>query len=312
MHRVTSDDPASPTASPTTTATASPATQPDPVLLDMIERYYDAVPRTAARVEDFGPLSLFVREGTGWPYYARPALGHEGPAVTAEDVRRVLARQRELGLPEAFEWVAEHDPLLRAAVEEAGLTVHAHPLLVLGPQDARPGVDARPGPDAPQDPDGVSVRVLAADDPALAEALAVPHLAFGEPGTGVGNAGAAELAVRTEELRADGTAERIAARITAGQTVVAAAFGDGTALCTGQHNPVGEVTEVAGVGTLPSARRRGLGQAVTAALVAHARANGVRTVFLSAADEDVARIYRRAGFRPFATALIAEPADGEH
>ncbi|MFC5667768.1 GNAT family N-acetyltransferase [Kitasatospora misakiensis] len=275
----------------------------------MIERYYDAVPRTAARVEDFGPLSLFVREGTGWPYYARPALGHEGPAVTAEDVRRVLARQRELGLPEAFEWVAEHDPLLRAAVEEAGLTVHAHPLLVLGPQDEQ---DEQGEQQSTDGPDGVSVRVLAADDPALAEALAVPHLAFGEPGTGVGNAGPAELAVRTEALRADGTAERLAERITAGQTVVAAAFGDGTALCAGQHNPVGEVTEVAGVGTLPSARRRGLGQAVTAALVAHARANGVRTVFLSAADEDVARIYRRAGFRPFATALIAEPADEAH
>ncbi|KJY31211.1 acetyltransferase [Streptomyces sp. NRRL S-495] len=275
-----------------------------------MEGYYDAVPRSSARVEDFGPLSLFVAEGAGWPYYARPALGHEGPAVTAADVRRVRARQRELGLPEAFEWVAEHDPLLRAAVEEAGLTVHEHPLLVLGPQDGYPdehGVGDGHGHGDTSGPDGVSVRVLAADDPALAEALAVPHLAFGEPGTGVGSAGPAELAVRAEALKADGTAERLAGRITAGRTTLAAAFADGTALCAGQHNPVGEVTEVAGVGTLPSARRQGLAQAVTAALVAHARAGGVRTVFLSAADEDVARIYRRAGFRSFATALIAEP-----
>ncbi|WP_344332773.1 GNAT family N-acetyltransferase [Kitasatospora putterlickiae] len=273
------------------------ARTPDPDLLDEIERYYDAVPRSAARVEDFGPLSLFVREGAGWPYYARPALGHEGPAVTAGDVRRVLARQRELGLPEAFEWVAEHDPLLRAAVEEAGLVVHEHPLLVLGP-----------GQEAPDAPGGAAVRVLAADDPAIARAVAVPHLAFGEPGTGVGEAGAVELAAKAEVLAADGTAARVAGRIASGHTVLAAAFEGGTPLCAGQHNPVGPVTEVAGVGTLPSARRRGLGRAVTAALVAHARANGVRTVFLSAADEDVARIYRRAGFRPFATALIAEPA----
>ncbi|MFB6892832.1 GNAT family N-acetyltransferase [Kitasatospora sp. NPDC056327] len=268
-----------------------------------IERYYDAVPRAAARVEDFGPLSLFVRAGAGWPYYARPALDHRGPAVTAGDVRRVLARQRELGLPQAFEWVAEHDPLLRAAVEEAGLTVHEHPLLVLGPQD-------EPAP-ARDERDGAAVRVLAADDPALAAAVAVPHLAFGEPGTGVGGAGPAELAARAGEVAADGTAARVAERIASGHTVLAAAFEDGTPLCAGQHNPVGAVTEVAGVGTLPSARRRGLGGAVTAALVAHARAHGVRTVFLSAADEDVARIYRRAGFRPFATALIAEPA-GSH
>ncbi|WP_435649389.1 GNAT family N-acetyltransferase [Kitasatospora purpeofusca] len=301
---MTSHDPAS--TAPTAADATTPA-QPDPALLEAIEGYYDAVPRGSARVEDFGPLSLFVAEGTGWPYYARPALGHEGPAATAADVRRVRARQRELGLPEAFEWVAEHDPLLRAAVEEAGLTVHEHPLLVLGPQDGPPDepLDGHGHGDA-AGPDGVSVRVLAADDPALAEALAVPHLAFGEPGTGVGSAGPAELAVRAEALRADGSAERLAARITAGRTALAAAFGEGTALCAGQHNPVGEVTEVAGVGTLPSARRRGLAQAVTAALVAHARAGGARTVFLSAADEDVARIYRRAGFRSFATALIAE------
>ncbi|MFD0277158.1 GNAT family N-acetyltransferase [Kitasatospora sp. NPDC127111] len=276
----------------------------DPAFRDLlaeIEHYYDAVPRAAARVEDFGPLSLFVPKGQGWPYYARPALGHTGPAATAEDVRRVLARQRELGVPEAFEWVAEHDPQLRAAVEEAGLAVHEHPLLVLGPEDEPALTDHVL-------PEGVSVRVLAADDPDLASAVAVPHLAFGEPGTALGTAGPDELAAAAEKSAADGTVARIAGRITAGQTVLAAAVRDGSALCAGQHNPVGPVTEVAGVGTLPSGRRQGLGLAVTAALVAHARANGVRTVFLSAADEDVARIYRRAGFRPFATALIAEPA----
>ncbi|MFF2547953.1 GNAT family N-acetyltransferase [Kitasatospora sp. NPDC058063] len=273
---------------------------PDRPLLDEIERYYDAVPRSAARTEDFGPLTLFVRDGGGWPYYARPALGHGGPAATAEDVRRVLERQRELGVPEAFEWVAEQTPELRAAVEAAGLTVHEHPLLVLGPQD-----EAAPAPELPEQ---VEVRVLAPDAPELAVALAVPHLAFGDPGTAVGPTGAAELATAAAELTAAGTAEQVARRIAAGTTVLATALEDGTALCAGQHNPVGPVTEVAGVGTLPSARRRGLGLAVTAALVAHARANGVRTVFLSAADEDVARIYRRAGFRTFATALIAEPA----
>ncbi|WP_181383687.1 hypothetical protein [Streptomyces sp. NWU339] len=32
-------------------------------LLDRLEQYYDAVPRSGARVEDFGPLTLFIREG---------------------------------------------------------------------------------------------------------------------------------------------------------------------------------------------------------------------------------------------------------
>ncbi|MFJ4186028.1 GNAT family N-acetyltransferase [Kitasatospora sp. NPDC089509] len=274
---------------------------PDPALLQAIECYYDAVPRSAAVAEDFGPLTLFVRKGsTGWHYYARPTPGHDGPAATAEDVRRVLERQRELGLPEAFEWVAEQNPELRAAVEAAGLAVHEHPLLVLGPEDG-----AAP---APALPERVTVRVLGADAPELAAAVAVPHLAFGDPGTAIGAAGAAELATAAARLTDEGAVARIAGRITDGVSALAAVLDGDEVLCAGQHNPVGPVTEVVGVGTLPSARRRGLGLAVTAALVAHARANGVRTVFLSAADEDVARIYRRAGFRPFATALIAEPA----
>ncbi|MEV4195225.1 GNAT family N-acetyltransferase, partial [Streptomyces toxytricini] len=53
----------------------------------------------------------------------------------------------------------------------------------------------------------------------------------------------------------------------------------------------------------------GLALGVTGALVADALARGARTVFLSAGDEAVARVYARAGFRTVATALIAEPAD---
>ncbi len=103
---------------------------PDPGLRVRIEEYYDVVPRTAARAEDFGALTLFVRDGEGWPYYARPTLGGAG-AFEVEDVERVRARQRELGIPESFEWVAETTPALRSAVEASGLVVNEHPLMVL-------------------------------------------------------------------------------------------------------------------------------------------------------------------------------------
>ncbi|MFF8280388.1 GNAT family N-acetyltransferase [Streptomyces lateritius] len=247
-------------------------------MLQRLEDYYDAVPRSAARAEAFGPLTLFVREGDGWPYYARPALGRTG-TVSAAEVERVRARQRELGVPEAFEWVAETTPGLRAAVEESGLVVHEHPLMVLDGEGER--VPA---------PDGVTVRMVGADDPVLPSAAAVPYAAFGvDP--------------------SPAAAAQLAARIDAGLTRLAAAVdATGTALCAGQHQPVGAVSEVVGVGTLPGSRRRGLGLAVTAALVADARARGGETVFLTATDADVARLYARLGFRTIGTALIAEPA----
>ncbi|MFC0848435.1 GNAT family N-acetyltransferase [Streptomyces noboritoensis] len=260
--------------------------------LALLERYYDAAPRTSARAEDFGPLTLFVREGAGWPFYARPTLGHAGP-VSVADVDKVRARQRELGTPEAFEWVDEVSPGLRAAVESSGLAVHAHPLMVLAPDAPAP----RPHP---------QVRVLDADDPLLHAALVVPHLAFAAPGTAVGSVGPAELAAEVTARAGDGRAPQVAERIRAGATAVAAAVLDGLPLCSGMHNPVGPVTEIVGVGTVPAARRRGLGEAVTSALVTDARARGASTVFLSAGDDAVARIYGRLGFVRVGTALIAE------
>lgn len=272
-------------------------------LLGRLEQYYDAVPRSGARAEDFGPLTLFLREGQGWPCYARPSLGWSG-AVSAADVNRVRARQRELGVPESFEWVAETTPALRAAVEEAGLAVHEHPLMVLAPGTPTPTVR-----EVPEVSDGVVVRMLGPGDPVLPSALAVPRLAFAEPGTGVGAAGPAELREAVLGSAGDGSVEHAVARIEAGLTCVAAAAEGGAALCAGQHQPVGAVTEIVGVGTLPAARRRGLAQAVTAVLVADARSRGAETVFLSAGTDDVARIYARLGFRTVATALIAEPVE---
>ena len=90
--------------------------------------------------------------------------------------------------------------------------------------------------------------------------------------------------------------------------MLAAVLDGDVAVSAGGHNPVGDTTEIVGVATLPAERRRGHGAAVTAALVDHARADGIRTIFLSAGDADVARIYRRLGFLEVGTALIA---DGE-
>jgi ribosomal protein S18 acetylase RimI-like enzyme len=273
---------------------------PERALLDRLEEYYDAIPRHGARAEDHGPLTLFVREGEGWPFYARPTRERSGPLQPA-DVQKVRARQRELGIPETFEWVAETTPALRAAAEESGLVVHEHPLMVLDPGTPAADVDGSSG--------NVSVRIIGADDPMLPGALAVPHLAFAEPGTRVGLAGTPQLTEAISARIADGSVERAIVRIRAGLTAVAAAVEHGSVLSAGQHQPLAGVSEIVGVGTLPAARRRGLALAVTEALVADARSRGAATVFLSAGDDDVARVYARLGFRRVGTALIAEPAE---
>ena len=276
-------------------------------LLPQIEQYYDAVPRRGALAEDFGPLTLFVRKGQGWPYYARPTLGWSGP-ISAADVTRVRERQCELGIPESFEWVAEVTPQLRAAAEEAGLAVHEHPLMALDPKAELPsleqlaeGLGGSPGED-------MTVRIIDSRDSALPSALAVPRLAFAEPGTALGEGGLADLEQMVSAKANDGSVQQAADRIEAGWTVIAAAVHGTTALSAGQHQPIDTVSEIVGVGTLPTARRRGLAAAVTAALAVNARGLGVEIVFLSADSADVARIYGRLGFHQIATALIAEPA----
>jgi predicted GNAT family acetyltransferase len=93
--------------------------------------------------------------------------------------------------------------------------------------------------------------------------------------------------------------------------VIAVAEGPSGALAGGSHQPLGDVAEITGVGTLPSARRRGLAAAVTSRLVMDARERGAEVVFLSAADETVAAIYGRLGFREVGTACFGRlPGDG--
>ena len=281
---------------------------PDELL--QIEAYYDAVPRAAARVEEWGPLRLFVQQGAGWPYYARPASPSSSPATPdptrgasptpfhPEDVARVRARQRELGIPEEFEWVHELAPTLRGAAEHAGLSVHTHPLMLLTSPVTSPP------------PPGVTVRRVDPElpDAALARIGAVAAVGFATPGTQKGETGTEALG--TEARATATTPERLAfqrERLRAGRNVSAVAELDGQPVSAGSHQPVGEVSEIVGVATLPAYRRRGIGAALVSFLVDDALRHGVRTIFLTAGDADVARMYARLGFTQIATACIAQP-----
>jgi ribosomal protein S18 acetylase RimI-like enzyme len=260
-----------------------------------IDAFCDSVPRLRARAEEHGPLVLFVTGGPGWPYYARPRPGHTGQ-ITAAHVREVRSRQRELNVPQSFEWIEQSAPGMAEAAIAAGLDVVAHPLMILNGSLIR-----KPAPA------GASVREVHPDEPDLARIVAVPDVAFGHPGTGTGPAGPTER----DKLAADRDPAGIARMrelLAAGHSILAAGFGDEGPLAVGSCQSVNRVAEITGVGTLPSARRRGLGAAVTAELAALTIERGTQTVFLSASDDAVARVYAGLGFRRIGTAMIAEPA----
>ncbi len=264
-----------------------------PSSLVRIERYYDAAPRASARTQAAGPFTLFISTGE-FPYYARPCLGLAS-AIEPDDVTSVRELQRGLGVPESIEWVVETTPSLSTAARAAGMRVLELPLLILD------GVVAAPAPA------GVRIRRVPADEPDLDRIMAVASVAFAHAGTAAGPAGP----VQRDDLAAAAGHDRsrFRERLAAGATVLVVAEDRAGPIASGAHQPVDGVTEVVGVATLPSARRRGIGAAVTGALVHDAIASGLDLVFLSAAGDDVARIYERLGFRRAATAGIAQVED---
>ena len=80
-------------------------------LIARIESAYDAIARVDARTERHGALLLFIAQEPGFTRYARPDPTVRRP-ITADEIAAVRARQRQLGLPEAFEWVHEVNPEL--------------------------------------------------------------------------------------------------------------------------------------------------------------------------------------------------------
>ena len=156
------------------------------------------------------------------------------------------------------------------------------PLLVLPPDAAAGEADPR-------------VRVLAADDPDLGRVIGAVHAGFD---------GSDDVVDRSV-----GNYPKL---IEQGHLVMVAAYDeDGRVAGGGSAAPRGNAAELMGIGVPPFARRRGLGSAITRALVEAVRARGIGTVLLSAGSDGAASIYRQVGFVDVGTACILEmPADG--
>lgn len=250
--------------------------------LAAVDRYCDTVPRSAATVEEHGSLRLFApTEESFHPWYARPSF--TGP-VTAGDLAAVTTRQQELGLPVAVEWVEGRPAGVAEVCAAAGLQVRRHPLLVAFREELL-SLEAQ-----------IDVRLVTDD---LARVEAVAAVGFRHPGTDVGPEGVESLDIGPVDPRR-------AARVAAGQPVVAAAYVDGVPVARGALSVVEHVAEITGVTTLPASRRRGIGAAVTAVLCEEAVRRGARLLWLSATDDVVARVYSRLGFREIGATGAAE------
>jgi GNAT superfamily N-acetyltransferase len=263
-------------------------------LLQTLESYYDAAPRPWATTEEVGPFTLFVKiDPTGWDFYARPRLGLE-VRFTAGDVQKVRDRQRQLALTENLEWVHETTPTLLDAARADGLPVQECPILVL-PRDPSHRDPSPPGPPVSGPGDVTSrIAVLAAGSPDLAAVDAAIAAGF---------AGTDDFEPQDPGRRGD--------EIRSGLLVLVAAYDErGAVIGGGSHSPRGTATELTGISVLPRARRRGVGAAITRALVEEARRRRVETIFLSAQDDAVARVYERVGFTRVGTACIGEVHHG--
>nr|MBA3906943.1 hypothetical protein [Pseudonocardiales bacterium] len=172
-----------------------PVSRADVDLLELIDTFCDTLPRRWASAFDDGPLRLFLREGPGWPFYARPMPG--GPPVRVADVERMRARQRAADVADAFEWVLATAPTMLAAVMGTGLPVRRCPLLVLEGEPVQIGI-----------PPGYAARLLGPADGDLtttAHAVAaVTAVAFG--GHAPSPPSAADLRLLQDDLAAGAVA----------------------------------------------------------------------------------------------------------
>ncbi|WP_407566668.1 GNAT family N-acetyltransferase [Streptomyces sp. 184] len=238
--------------------------------------------RRPAVVETGGFVAGFSPD-TDSPYlnYATPL---PGAAPTRGDVAALVGAFRERGLLPRLEFAPEAAPAVAPALRAAGFGTEAvHEYLVCTPDTY---TDPLPGGDGPRVETPATDEEFRALDAALAEAFGG---AFGA---------SAEGAARLRRLAESGGEARF---VRAGDGGCA-----GGATCS---PPAEDTAELAGVGTRPAHRRRGVAAAVTAALTRAMFGRGVGSVWLEYSGEGSRHTYTRVGYRPGGTRLyVSLPA----
>ncbi|MFF4014740.1 GNAT family N-acetyltransferase [Streptomyces sp. NPDC001843] len=232
--------------------------------------------RRRPEVTETGGFVAGFDPATTSPYvnYATPLTGAR---PDDRDVAALVRAFRERGLRPRLEFAPDGAPAVEPALVRAGFTVEArHTYLVCTPHTlAVPSFAGGPVAEVPAtDEDYASI------DAALSEAFAGEFPPSPE--------GAARLR-RTAD---SGGAVRFVRALDGGCA--------GAATCSA---PAAGTAELAGVGTRPAHRGRGIAASVTVALTETMFTRGARSVWLEYSGEGSRRVYERVGYRPGGTRL---------
>ncbi|MEZ4870311.1 MAG: GNAT family N-acetyltransferase [Caldilineaceae bacterium] len=242
-------------------------------LIDRIQAQLHASARQNYAAVNAPPFIYYFNPDTAlpWSNYAIPnqPVSSDLQEALAELVTAFQARER---LPR-LEYIEEFAPLLTAELVHFGFTEEMRALLmVCTPTTYRVATT----------PEGVEFRLIDWDEslPVIQAALTVQRRAFGE-------ADAPETPLAE--------ADQFRQRFRTSQLFVADYQGQIVSVATLQPPHAG-ITEIAGIATLPTVRRRGIATALTAHAVAAAFAQGLDAVSLTAGSAEAGRVYTNAGF----------------
>ncbi|GAA3392608.1 GNAT family N-acetyltransferase [Cryptosporangium minutisporangium] len=228
---------------------------------------------------EVGPFVVGLEPTTTSPLlnYATPLPGAE---PTDRSVAALITAFRERGLQPRLEFAPDAAPAVEPALRRAGFTTEARNEYLV----CTPSTLALPA--------GVGVETPGTDDE-YAQIDAALSEAFG--GEFPPSRDGADRLRRIEDT---------------GGAVRFVRASDGGCAGAGTCSPLAEGTaELAGVGTRPEYRGRGIGGAVTAALTAALLDRGASSVWLEYGGDGSRRVYERVGFRPGGTRLYLSLVD---
>jgi ribosomal protein S18 acetylase RimI-like enzyme len=225
-----------------------------------------------------GPFVALVDRvsASAWASLAVPAPGVPAGTDWEAVLPALEAHFSTRGRALRFEFLEDLFPTLGTALVQAGWQLSSRdPLFTCSPPELVP---AAPVP-------GLSLEPLDAgsSDDLVELFLGVQHGSF-EP----------------EKPREPSSGERqqLRSRMLLGAIRCVLARLDGVPAGAGSSLPAAGLAEVAGIGTLPAFRAKGIGSAITARLAADLFATGTDTAWLTAGSDVAAGVYRRLGFRP--------------